>query len=119
MTGFENLEVWKKASLLTIAVYNAFCQSAERWLKEQILRSALSVPSNIAEGADRHSDKDFVNFLMIARGSAAELRTQLYIASKINVISQDAVLPLIKEAKEISRMINALIKTLQISSKNG
>lgn len=70
-------------------------------------RAAVSIPSNIAEGYER-GGKDFERFLRIAQGSAAELRTQAYIAKKIGVITTEQFVPLITELKEISKMLTGL-----------
>ncbi len=75
-------------------------------------RSSISVPSNIAEGAERDSDKEFRRFLSIAKGSLAELRTQLYIAVKAEILTTDEVTPLIAETRELAAMIQAFRKRL-------
>ena len=79
-------------------------------LKDQIQRSAVSIPSNIAEGFDRNSNKEFIQFLHIAKGSCSELRTQLYIAIKVGLISESAGNELIESRRKISSMLYALIK---------
>ncbi len=76
-------------------------------LKEHILRSAISIPSNIAEGSERNSKADYKRFLSIASGSAAELRTQLYIASEVGIIGFEKADEFIKEAKSISKMLQS------------
>ena len=81
MNVFEDLEVWKKSCRLTVSIYKSLQDCNDRCFKDQMTRAALSIPSNIAEGAERRSKKEFINFLSIAKGSAAELRTQIYIAS--------------------------------------
>jgi len=75
-SNFENLDVWKKSCRLTVKLHELLEGTKSFWIKEQILRSELSIPSNIAEGCDRNSNSDFRRFLNIAKGSAAELRTQ-------------------------------------------
>ena len=75
-------------------------------------RAAVSIPSNIAEGAERKTDKDFIHFLYIAKGSAAELRTQLYIARELKIISPEDSKILVRECKEISKMLKGLINSL-------
>jgi len=74
--AFDKLEVWKRSFNLTLRIYLEFEKYPIYALREQILRSSLSIPSNIAEGAERSSNKDFIRFLHIAKGSSAELRTQ-------------------------------------------
>ena len=76
-------------------------------------RAAVSIPSNIAEGAERFSDKEFVRFLYIARGSAAELRTQIYIANKINIIDTELAKEYVKEVTQLSAMLQGLAKSLK------
>jgi len=82
-------------------------------LKDQMIRAALSIPSNIAEGAERDSAKEFIRFLHIAKGSAAELRTQLYIAEKATLLPPETTKPLILETKEISSMLQGLITSIK------
>lgn len=85
-TGFEKLEVWKLSARLSVEVYKGFSQCSDFGFKDQITRSSLSIPSNIAEGNDRESNKDNIRFLYYAKGSCAELRTQIYIGSEIGYI---------------------------------
>ena len=75
-------------------------------------RSCISIPSNIAEGAERESDREFRRFLAIAKGSAGELRTQLYIGLRAGIFTAEAANPLIQEAKELGSMIEGLRKRL-------
>lgn len=82
-------------------------------LKDQMLRSSVSIPSNIAEGSERNSIPDFRRFLNIAKGSAAELRTQVYISREIKVFSNNDSKELIQELKSISKMLQALHKSLR------
>ena len=114
--SFEELEVWKRGCKLAVEVYLALKDCRDYGLKDQMTRSAVSVSSNIAEGAERDSEKEFIHFLHIAKGSAAELRTQIYIAEKIGILSPVATKPIITETKEISSMLHGLIKSKK--SKN-
>jgi four helix bundle protein len=82
-------------------------------LCNQVTRAAVSVPSNIAEGSERQTAKEFIQFLYIAKGSVAELRTQVYIAGKLNVISSADMKHLADEALEISRMLQGLITSIK------
>lgn len=110
--NFEELEVWKRSARLGVAALQLAELIKLFALRDQIARSAISIASNIAEGSERDSDKDFSRFLAIAKGSAAELRTQFYLAQRAGLVSADATAPLIKEAKEISSMLQGLINSL-------
>jgi len=111
--SFENLEVWKKAYRLVIQIYSALSGTKEYFIKDQILRSSLSIPSNIAEGAERNSKQEFIRFLHIAKGSCGELRTQLMIARDLKIIN-DAE-EFINQTTEISSMLHGLIKKIEAS----
>ena len=112
MHNFEELEVWKRSSRLAVSVLELVESIKLFGLRDQMIRCAISVPSNIAEGADRDSDREFRRFLTIAKGSAGELRTQIYIGIKAGVFGEETARPLITEAKEISSMIEGLRKRL-------
>ena len=109
--SFEELEVWKRGCNLAVDVYLALKDCREFGLRDQMNRAAVSIPSNIAEGAERDSTKEFIHFLHIAKGSAAELRTQLYIAEKIGILTPNVTRPLITETKELSSMLQGLINS--------
>lgn len=85
---FEDLEVWKRSARLCVEIYKVFMHSKNFGFKDQITRSALSIPSNIAEGYERESDKEIANFINYAKGSAGELRTQIYIGLYIGYIEK-------------------------------
>jgi len=110
---YENLKVWQKSMELVEVVYLAtsnFPKSEAYNLLSQIQRSAVSIPSNIAEGKGRGSDKEFRQFLYIARGSLFELRTQLEISRRLKFIKGDKQ---IKELiVEVESMLNTLINKL-------
>lgn len=108
----KDLEVWKKAITLVTDVYratSAFPKEEMYGLTSQIRRSAVSIPSNIAEGAARQSNKEFIQFLYIASGSCAELDTQLIVAMNIGYLSKNEYNDIIKNVEEIGKMINGLI----------
>ncbi|OLU32497.1 four helix bundle protein [Pseudomonas sp. PA15(2017)] len=106
---FERLEVWQRARTLTVDVYKGFTECRDYGFRDQITRSALSIPSNIAEGMERGSDKEKCRFLWIAKGSCAELRTQILIGADIGYISQPVATPWLEESMRISRMLTGLI----------
>ena len=112
--NFENLEVWKRSCELSVDVYRSMKDLRDFGFKDQITRSALSVPSNVAEGMVKPTDKDKVRFLHIANGSCAELRTQIYIGMKISYIVEKTGRTWIKETKEISAMLNGLIEKIEM-----
>jgi four helix bundle protein len=107
---FENLEVWKRACQLSVEIFKVFKDCIYFGLRDQITRSSLSIPSNIAEGYERDSNKEFIRFLYIAKGSCGELRTQLYIALQIGCLDQKKGSDFIEEAMEISFMLSGLIR---------
>jgi len=112
-TGFKNLKVWQEAKRLVVAVYKlseAGGLAKDFGLRDQIRRAAVSVPSNIAEGDERDTDKDGVRFLYMAKGSLAELRTQLEIAAEIGLITPAQHTAFETDCIIIARMLGALIK---------
>ncbi len=109
--SFEDLKVWQFAVQLSIEVYGLLKESRDFGLKDQLQRSAVSIPSNIAEGFERQSNKEYIRFLYIAKGSCGELRTQLHIASKVDEIELEKGNELVKKTKEISAMLQGLINT--------
>ena len=110
--SFEELDVWKDACRLAVSIHELFSPSKDYTMRDQIIRSSVSVPSNIAEGMERGSTKDTVRFLHIAKGSCAELRTQLYLSSKMNIISNDQTNPLLIQSRKISGQLQNLITAL-------
>lgn len=111
--SFEELEVWKRSCRVAVQVYELLKECRDFGLRDQMTRAAVSIASNIAEGAERDSRTEFVRFLHIAKGSAAELRTQVYIAERIGVLAPTQARPLAAELKEISSMLHGLIKSLK------
>jgi four helix bundle protein len=107
-SSFEDLEVWKKSCKLSVKLYELLKDCPDYGLKNQMLRAAVSIPSNIAEGSERNSIPDFQRFLNIAKGSAAELRTQIYISREVKIFSNVVAKELIQELKSISKMLQAL-----------
>jgi len=108
---FEDLEVWKRSARLSADIYRELKDLKDFGFRDQITRSGLSIPSNIAEGFERKSKKEFLVFLKYALGSCGELRTQTYIGMEIRYISKITGNNWIQETKEISAMITSLVKT--------
>jgi four helix bundle protein len=117
MTTFEDLAVWQRSCQLAVEVCVTTADSKDYALKDQMQRSAISVPSNIAEGCERDSDGDFIRFLRISKGSCGELRTQLYISEKIRKRlgqpSLEGSSSMIQETREISAMLQGLIRSIE------
>jgi len=117
---FEDLEVWKRSSRLAVDAFVSIYNLKDFTLKDQISRCSLSIPSNIAEGIERDSPQDTIRFLRIAKGSCAELRTQLYISQKISSALKQQPLnnisEMIQETREISAMLQGLISSIQSRS---
>jgi len=114
--SFEELDVWQKGCRSAVKTYEILRDCKDYGLKDQMTRSAVSIPSNIAEGAERDSQAEFARFLHIAKGSAAELRTQVYIAQQVDLISPQTKSELMTELKIISSMLHALIKAVKSST---
>ncbi len=111
--GYRELRVWQSAKDVAVAVYRLTASgplSRDFGLRDQMRRSAVSIASNIAEGDERDMNKDSVRFLYIAKGSLAELRTQLEIARDVGILAVNAYAEIEVQCAEIGRMLGALIK---------
>ena len=120
---FEDTALWKVGMELVKEIYAAIAtnQSFTRdyALANQMRRSAISIPSNIAEGFERASNKELIQFLYISKGSAGELRTQLMLAIELEYMNEADASKLIEKAKSVSKMTQGLIKYLQNSELKG
>jgi four helix bundle protein len=119
---FEDIEAWKKAREFTRDIYqitgtNEFAR--DFGLRDQLRRAAISVMSNIAEGFERDGNKEFQQFLYLAKGSCGEIRAQLYIALDQGYIAHDDFVKLATKALEINRMLAGFITYLQRSELHG
>ena len=113
---YHDLEVWKRSKALVKRIYaltKTFPKEEIFLLTSQIRRCAISIPSNIAEGHSRHGTKDFINFLSIAIGSAAELETQISIAIDLEYIKVSSCRDLLKELDIILKMLHKLRNKLK------
>ena len=111
--NYKELTVWQKSMDLVLEIYSitkTFPKEETYGITSQMRRAAVSVPSNIAEGHQRNSTKEYLNFLYFARGSISELQTQLFICQKLGYINTNG---LIDASEEIARMINAIISKLK------
>ncbi len=115
MHKFKDLKIWQKAMGITEAVYklsSSFPKEEKYGLTSQIRRSAVSIASNIAEGAGRNSNKEFIYFLSIANGSSFELLTQIYLSKRLNLSSEEETKPIINQISEVCNMNYSLQKSL-------
>ncbi|MEP6920793.1 MAG: four helix bundle protein [bacterium] len=122
ITAFEEIESWKKARILTREIYRvtsvgAFARDFE--LKDQIRRAAVSILSNIAEGFERSGDREFVQFLSVAKGSCGELRAQLYVALDQRYFTAEDFDALSQRATEVSQLLAGFMKYLRESALRG
>lgn len=106
----ERLDVWKRSCRFSVEVYKYFSECRDFGFKDQITRSSLSIGSNIAEGIEKDSNKETLRFIEIARGSTAELITQIYIGIEIGYIEKEIGLSWVNEINEISKMLIGLKK---------
>ncbi|MGH8640353.1 MAG: four helix bundle protein [Burkholderiales bacterium] len=102
MARFEDLDVWQRATRLSSDLYRTLAGLSDFGFRDQITRTGLSIPSNIAEGYERGSNKEMANFLNYAKGSAGELRTQIYIGMDIGYVNKETGARWLREAEEIS-----------------
>lgn len=118
VTSFRDLLVWQKGLDLAVRCYllaRGFPKSDHAILGYQIRKSSLSIPSNIAEGQARHSTATDINHLLIANGSGAELQTQLEVARRVRLVTEEQAAAYIADAAEIGRMLGGLIAALERS----
>jgi four helix bundle protein len=114
---FRNLKVWQKSHEFTLAVYkatNAFPVAEQYSLVSQLRRASSSIGSNISEGTGRKTQKDFSSFLHNALGSAKECQNHLLLARDLGYLQETEFTQLINQAEEIGKMLNSLIKQVQI-----
>ncbi len=119
---FEDIDAWQKARSLTKAVYQVTSSgefARDYGLRDQIRRTAVSILSNIAEGFERGGDKEFQQFLSMAKGACGEIRAQLYAAFDQAYISETQFQDLVEKVTSISRLIAGLMKYLQASRLRG
>ncbi len=117
--SYKKLLIWQRARLLVRKIYELakqFPKEETYGLTSQIKRAAISIPSNIAEGSQRTSDKEFSNFILIARGSLAELETQCILAIDLKFVTEKQANPLLEEMEEISKMLYSFCSKLTAHS---
>jgi len=110
---FEDIESWKEARLLVNEIYKHFSDIRDFGFKDQIQRAAISIMSNIAEGFDRGSNKEFLQFLVIARGSVSEVRSLSYAAMDIGYIDKNTFTGISENCLKLANLINGFIRYLK------
>lgn len=119
--SYQDLVVWQRAVDLSVVIYGiskGFPSDERFGLTSQLRRASVSVASNIAEGCVRNSPKEFAQFLSIALGSMAELKTQMIIANKIGYVTEELYNPLLNKVDELGAMLNGLKKSLLVPTNN-
>ena len=115
-SSYQGLVVWQKAMDLTAVIYKLVKKLPKEELyslSDQMRRAVVSIPSNIAEGQDRNTNKEFAQFLHIARGSKAELETQLLICVKVGYLTEIEIIEAINLSVEVGKMLTSLINKLK------
>jgi four helix bundle protein len=111
---FEDLQIWQKARDLSLTSYKLFNKNKDYGFRDQIQRASVSVMNNIAEGFERHGNKEFTKFLYISKGSCGEVRSMLYLALDLKYISTQDFTNLNSLTVEISGKIGSLIKKVNV-----
>jgi four helix bundle protein len=119
--SYQELIVWQKAMDLTVQIYKITTKLPKEELfslTNQMRKAAVSIPSNIAEGQARHSRKEFLQFIGIAKGSKAELETQLLLCQKIGYLFDTDISEAMNLLQEVGKMLNALARKLRQATNN-
>ena len=114
----EKLDVWKRSARISVEIYKHFASCKDFGFKDQITRSSLSVPSNIAEGLGRRTAQDTIQFLHISRGSLYELETQIYLAFDQNYINEIDLETFLNQILACKKLLNGFINYFK-SLQNG
>ncbi|MGB0368652.1 MAG: four helix bundle protein [Flavobacteriales bacterium] len=109
---FEDIIAWQKAQDLAVNVYSTFRGAKDFGFRDQICRASVSISNNIAEGFDRSSSADFSRFLYISIASCSEVKSMVYLAFRLDYISDGKKAELLSQSQEISKIIRGLIKSL-------
>jgi four helix bundle protein len=109
---FEDIIGWQKAKELTVEIYRIFGICQDYGFRNQVQRASVSIMNNIAEGYERKTNNEFKQFLYIAKGSSAEVRSMLHLGNELNIIQKQDFERLYQMSEEISKVISGLIKTL-------
>jgi four helix bundle protein len=113
LSRFEDIDAWKESRILVREIYTLMGELRDFGFRDQIQRASVSVMSNIAEGFDRGTNKEFIHFLTIARGSATEVRSLLFVALDVGCIGQKDFDAIQNRCHDIAKMINGFIRYLK------
>lgn len=116
---FEDVESWKEARKLVKEIYHIFADLKDYGFKDQIQRAAISVMSNVAEGFDRSSNKEFIQFLVVSRGSVSEIRSLSYAAMDIGYIDEKTFTKIADHCFRLTNLINGFIRYLRNTDRKG
>lgn len=114
---FEDIEAWKESRLLVKEIYSYFRNVKDYSFRDQIQRASLSIMSNISEGFDRGTNREFIQFLIIARGSVSEVKSLSYAALDIGYIDKDALKKIHERCSKLTNLINGFIRYLKTSDR--
>jgi len=116
---FKEIIAWQKAQDLAVNIYEIFIINEDRAFKNQICRAVISISNNIAEGFDRSSKADFIRFLYSSISSCFEVKSILYLANRLNYISEIEKNDLLNKVDEVSKIIRGLMKFLKTNNLNN
>lgn len=116
---FEDIESWKEARFLVAKIYQLFANVKDYSFRDQIQRASISIMSNIAEGFDRSSNKEFIQFLVIARGSVSEVKSLSYAALDIGYIDEKTFTGISDHCFKLTNLINGFIRYLRTTDRKG
>ena len=122
MRSWKDLKIWQNSHYLVLEIYkilNDFPKTEEYGIKSQLKRAAVSIPTNIVEGHSRNSNKDFLRFIYISRGSLEEVKYLLFLSKELGYIKHQDYVRIEKRLSEISYMLNSFIKYLKNNPKNS
>ena len=121
ISNYKELDVWKKSMEVAIKVYELvkFLPPEEKFcLSDQMRRAVISIPSNIAEGNQRYSSREYKHFLTISKGSLAELETQLLLSEGLGYLEHQDIIPILSLCTEIGKMLTVMIRNLEQKEQN-
>lgn len=113
---FEDLAVWQKAQDIACDIYASFSPLKDYFFKDQICRASISISSNIAEGFEKKSAKEFLRYLEISKTSANEVRSLLHLALRLNFIQQEKQADLLEQIQSIGKMLYALMNVIRVKN---